>query len=146
LDNVSKKAEIDSDGRANFEGIPAGFRDKEVKVELVAPGWIFNKGTTTSCTLRGNSATLTVKRERGLGSVSGRVIDMQGNVIQGAAVTIQSISTSTDANGWFKLMIPPEKQAEQQTLVIRKEGFKTKSLPVYPGKDQAGLRIPLEKE
>ncbi|MCP5053629.1 MAG: carboxypeptidase regulatory-like domain-containing protein [bacterium] len=146
LDDDVKTKSIDPNGRAYFEGIPVSFMDKTVSVELTAPDWTFLKGNTTVCRLKGKSATLTIKRKMSLGSFSGRVTDGDGAVVPGAAVSIRDISVETDESGWFHLIIPPGKQAEIQTLVVRKQGFRTRTLQVHPGKDRTGFKVQLVKE
>jgi hypothetical protein len=126
---------IDENGSVDFKRIPAQFKDQAVPVELEAPGWQFtNDKSTIDCVLKGNSTTLTIKNN--LCCLSGRIRDGRGNFIAGVSVIVKDIEVKTDKNGWFKLEIPSEKQEEDQMLIVKKQGYKTRTEWVHPGNPQ----------
>lgn len=134
LDNEIKQDSIDENGSVDFKGIPAGFRDREVPVELEIGGWQFANGKrSTRCTLEGSAVTLTIERDDSLCCVSGLIMDDNGQPLAGVSVAIKGITTETDGNGRFQIRIPPEKRAEKQWLTALKEGYETHHLYVYPG-------------
>ncbi len=144
LTNDIRTKKIDENGSVDFKSIPAPFKNKEVPVELDAVGWQFANGKpSTSCTLKGNHAYLTIRRDNGL--CSGIIYDGELNPIEGAKVTIKDISTETDENGRFTLRIPLEKQAPKQRMTVQKKGYKSYTLDVYPG-SKSKVRISLRKE
>lgn len=124
LGNEKKSRRINEDGGADFKGISPTFRDQDADVELIVGGWQFKHGTTsTNCKIKDNNATLIIKRDNSLCCLTGKVVDEEGNFIEGAKATIRNTSVKTNANGWFKLEIPPEEQAVEQSLTIQKKGY-----------------------
>ena len=70
------------------------------------------------------SITIPLRRNNALGVVFGMVIDFQTEQpVEGAKVTLQNLTTMTDAFGAFRIDIPLAKQNKTQRVVVTKEGF-----------------------
>lgn len=131
LGNEKKSRKINEEGGADFKGISHTFANNSVDVELMADGWQFENGaTSTKCQLKGASAKLTVQEN--YCCISGKIVDEGGNPVIGATVTIKNTSSQTNANGRFELIIPPDQQEEDQILYVRRSGYKEESFTVKP--------------
>jgi len=144
LNNRPETRQTDENGAVDFKAIDAKLMGSTVPVELEAKRWTFADGKmSTSCVLQGNHAVLVVRRDDSLARLSGLVTDEAGRFIAGAKVVVKGIETTTDANGWFILEIPPEKQEEKILVTIQKPGYKNKLEYAYPG-NQTNLVLILE--
>jgi len=147
LDNVIKKGNIDEDGIVDFKGIPAKFRNAQVPVELeIDYDWQFtNKKTVTDCILKGNNTTLIIEQNYGVITISGSVIDEDGNLLSGVKVMVKNLIEYTDENGLFTIKIPLERQSRKQFLIVKKKGYESWRSSVYP-EIKKGIVIKLNKE
>ena len=81
--------------------------------------------------------------EMGNATVSGRLVDEDGNALSGAAIICGDATASSDADGNFSMMLSPG----NSTLVIRMEGYQDQEVTVTmaPGQDQYIGEITLER-
>ncbi len=137
LDGDLKKGRINPEGQVDFRGIPADFRGREVLFILNHPGWRFapTESNEFPAVLKEDYINLMLEADTQLGSLFGQVIDENGTPIVNAQISIKAgrVSTKSDSIGSFFLDIPLEWQADEQSLSIRKEGYKYWSKTVYPG-------------
>jgi hypothetical protein len=140
LGNDRKREAINQDGEAEFKSIPAAFKNERVNISVNSD--IYKaKYPDSLYTLDDNKVYVQVQKY-GLDKIMGSVIDEDGNLLQEVKVMIQDIVDTSDANGNFKLIIPPEKQKEEQTLRATKEGYELWNNPVYPQtKKEVGIML-----
>jgi hypothetical protein len=137
IGNDIETDKIDENGSVDFKSIPAKFKNKEVPIQINAPGWQFTNGkTSTQCKLEGNRALITIERDSSLSTIAGLVLDEEKNSIVGAKVIVKDIITHTDENGRFTIRIPPEKQEEKQSIRVQKQGYENFDDFVYPASKQ----------
>lgn len=146
LGNDIRMDKIDENGSVDFRSIPAIFKNKEVPIEIIAPGWQFTNGkTSTKWKLEGNNALITIERDNSLSTISGLVTDEEKNSIVGAKVVVKDIVTHTDENGRFTIRIPLEKQEEKQSIKVEKQGYEIFKGTVHPASPQK-VKIPLSRK
>ncbi|MFN0202501.1 MAG: carboxypeptidase-like regulatory domain-containing protein [Bacteroidia bacterium] len=120
-----------------FRGIPPSFKTEGEKVSIHAEANGFFP-LDTSFVITGNNITLLLRRNNDLGKAFGYVIDEENKAIEGATVSIQDISVTTDEAGRFTLLIPFEKQRAKQRIVATKSGYKKcydRVTDIYPDEE-----------
>lgn len=119
-------------GEALFEGIPANFKGKDLRLRFEAKGFV---SVDTTFLLENEAIVLPVRRNADLAKITGFISDDSRKPLEGVKVSIACCSALTDASGAFVLHIPFEHQRTSQRLDIFKEGFAPKSIttPVMPG-------------
>ncbi len=120
-------------GEALFEGIPANFREEQLRLQFSAEGF---RPIDTTFSFDDELVVLAVRRNDDLATLSGIITDAaSGQPLEGVSVSISCCQTLTDAAGQFTLQVPPEHQRLSQRLDIFKNGFEAKSVttPVIPG-------------
>lgn len=131
----------------DFKSIDAKLKGSTVPVELEAKRWTLADGKMSiSCLLGGNHAVLVVRRDDSLFRLSGLVTDAEEQFITGAKVAVKGIETTTDANGWFSLEIPPKKQEEKLLITIQSRVIKTSWNMLTPVGNKTNLVLVLENE
>ena len=68
---------------------------------------------------------LTLRRDDSFAIFSGEVYDPDMNPLEGATVEVCGISSTTDAGGRFDILLPLSLQRAEQTVSIRKAGYRT---------------------
>ncbi len=142
FDNDLRDPVIGENGRTNLGEIPNKFQDKQIEVVLVAEGYeAVSPGK--KYILDGAPIYLAVQRDSSLGLIQGIVKDRSGEqFIEGALVLIdQDTTTTTDALGRFRLVLPPRKQRETYALTIKKEGFRVKNEYYKPKSGDIEIRL-----
>ena len=66
---------------------------------------------------------LYIARDNTFAVFSGQVIDQDGKPLEGATITIRQIKSVSNANGEFLINLPVTEQAEEQAVIIEKEGY-----------------------
>lgn len=69
------------------------------------------------------SETLYISRNNMFAVFAGRVIDQDGEPLSGAKVSVRQISSTTNSEGVFKIVLPQSEQAEEQAILIEKFGY-----------------------
>ena len=68
--------------------------------------------------------TIPLSRDNSLAMVFGHIKDEKGYPVADAQVTVQDITVSSGADGFYKLTIPFDKQRPKQRVKAFKQGFK----------------------
>ena len=68
-------------------------------------------------------AILYISRNSIFGLFAGQVIDDEGNPIAGASVSVRQNKVTTDSNGAFRIVLPSAEQAQEQAILIEKDGY-----------------------
>lgn len=119
--NAQQTIQVSADNRTVFlNEIPYHSRKERVHLRFEADGY---ESIDTLVPVQ-KALNLTVKRNNDLGVVFGRVVDYKTEQpIENATVSLQDITSQTDAFGQFRLEIPFAKQAKTQRLQVTKEGY-----------------------
>jgi hypothetical protein len=142
-----RREAIDRDGRALFEELPGQYLDKEVKVELESDLWMPVQGHSVTFPLTAGHTVLTVKSKYNVRTVSGQAVAQDGSGIAGATVWLgEGEPVKTDADGRFRIQLPPGELPKTLLLHIVKTGYKPFTLIIYPRRPFKGGRFPLTKE
>ena len=134
-----RPANIDASGAAYFPGIVAALKGKPVNIVVDAPG--FERAGSEPLTLAEDGMYLPVRRSGA--HVVGRIQDVRGNPILGAAVNLAGYATRTDQDGFFQVDIAGDRVAPSMTIDVRATGFNPVSLPVVA--DGNPIRINLKR-
>ncbi len=119
--NAQQTIQVSADNRTVFlNEIPYHSRKEKVHLHFEADGY---ESIDTLVPVQ-KALNLTIKRNNDLGVVFGRVVDYKTEQpIENATVSLQDITSQTDAFGQFRLEIPFAKQAKTQRLQVTKEGY-----------------------
>ncbi|MCK9301943.1 MAG: carboxypeptidase-like regulatory domain-containing protein [Bacteroidales bacterium] len=96
-------------------------KHKDAHIEFYADGFI----TIDTVLPITKDIKLTVRRNNDLGLIFGYIQDENGLPVANAVITLQGIAVKSDCNGNFKIVIPPNLQKKEQSLMIQKNGYKT---------------------
>ena len=146
FDNDRRVAMIGQNGRTNFGEIPEKFIGKEIGIGLEAPGYTLIN-PKKQYPLNGNPIYISVKRDGGLGRISGIVKNRDGSIfIKDALVMIgNETTTKTDKLGIFKIKLPEKMQVKDDKtpylLTVKKEGYAIKSEQYYPKSGDIEIRL-----
>lgn len=66
---------------------------------------------------------LYITRNNTFAVFAGHVIDQDGNPLSGAKVSVRQSSSTTNQDGAFKIILPQSEQAEEQAIIIEKNGY-----------------------
>lgn len=66
---------------------------------------------------------LFVARDKTFAVFSGKVIDQDGNPLEGATITIKQIDAISDKDGKFYIDLPVAEQSEEQAIIVQKPGY-----------------------
>ncbi len=146
FDNDRRTPMIGENGRTNFGEIPEKFNNREIGIGLEATDYelVYPQKTYK---MDGKPIYLAVRKDAGLGRISGSVKSRDGRTfLAGALVLIGTdTSTTTDENGIFKIMLPPKMQVKDSksyyVLTVKKDGYAAITENYYPksGDIQLGL-------
>ncbi len=114
-----RSSPIGDRGQAFFAEIPSNFRGQKVNVALDASG--YERPDNSRLELSGTSLYLEVRRKPT--RFVGNVIDVAGNPIVGATVSVAGISTVSMELGRFDLVVPSNRVLDEMVLSITAGGF-----------------------
>jgi len=128
LGNEPREAPISEGGDAYFRGIPGQFRGQDISVQL--DGVVGYRLLTDSITL--DDVGIELQAELQPVVFSGYAKDSGGQSVSGAMVSIGTVSTSTDANGYFKLTVTGVRPDDRRRMQVTADGFEQSALIVVP--------------
>ena len=102
-----------------FKQIAAKYKGKAARITLSATGFEL---IDTTVTIK-NMVELPIKRDNSLEVIFGSVKSEDNHPLADVTISVQDIRTITDESGQFKIVIPLEKQKEEQRLTAFKEGY-----------------------
>jgi hypothetical protein len=117
-----RREPIGDKGQAYFPAIPASFRGQEVIISLESDTYeLANQGQKHK--LGGSSLYLPIRKKSG--RIYGRVQDETGKPLAHVTINITtvSLSTKTDENGSFELVIPSEYMHDEFSLQAVADGY-----------------------
>ena len=107
-----------------IEDIPGYYRGRELSVSFVATYYdSINQPIKIGIGTK-EIYQINLKRDGTFSTFAGTIIDENGNPLKQVEVHIDGLTTQTDAEGWFKIEFPMEKQSESKPIFIRKSGMK----------------------
>ena len=122
-----EKAEISRMGEAVFKGILPSFHGQLIPIHITDTEGEPYYFTDSLVKIEKNNTAKIQVLLRSLEKLQGTVFDnLSGEGVPDATVTVAGLSGKTDANGFFTINIPAEKQQHEQKVVISKEGYETK--------------------
>ena len=143
FDGDRRKVQVSDNAEANFKVVASKFKGRAMKIELLSEHFKATHSDTLYTLQEGKAIYIEVALS-GLDKVSGSVQNEKEEMIVGATVSINQITTHTDEFGKFTLSIPPAEQKQEQTILIVKEGYKRYEKFVYPETGE-GIKAVLEK-
>lgn len=133
LEGDRRIEKINETGEAFFPGIPPQFHEQPVQINILPEHGIVYTATDTNDIIIGKKKAINLKvTKTGLDNISGVVRDRNNLPVQEVTVTVHGIVSTTDAMGYFIMMIPKEKQQIQQKLTAYKKGYQVYEESVYP--------------
>jgi hypothetical protein len=137
-----KKRPIGNDGEVVFSEIPANFRSQEVSVTLDADGYEL-VDAHQKARLKENSVYVEVRKKPG--RVRGYVHDGEGKPLAAVSIVIAGLTTSTNENGYFDLLIPGDQLQPSLTLKAVASGFEPWSDTVVPNSNDVTITLLRQK-
>jgi hypothetical protein len=131
IGNERRTPMIGQDGKINFGEIQ-GKPGQEIGIALDAPGYeLTNKEEQYK--LYGKPIYISVKRDSGIGKISGIVKNRNGSILlKDVLIIIGDTAVNTDDSGRFKITIPEKMFVHNielpYLLTIKKEGYKMKTV------------------
>ena len=126
LGDKTERAEINRQGEAIFKGILPKYNGKQVAIHITDTEGEPYFFPDTLITIKKNNTTKVQVLLHGLEKLQGMIIDnITGEGIPNVLITIAEISETTNAQGFFSINIPIEKQKREQKIVVSKEGYET---------------------
>lgn len=146
IGNDRRTENIDEKGRVEFRQVSTSFVGDTVQISLAHPDWSFlNNRNSIKVPVDRNIVKLVVVPSENLGIIKGRILDEYGDFIEGATISIDTISTMSDSLGRFSLAIPRHMRQRTLTALVVKEGYRSENPDVMPSKtDEA--QIVLQKK
>jgi hypothetical protein len=135
---LPRKAAIGNDGEAVFTEIPANFRGQEVNVSVDADGYEL---ADSNQKVRLNASSVYVQVKRKAGRLTGRVRDDLSRPLGGVNVTVAGLATTTDATGYFQLVIPGEQRQPEMTLQAAAPGYNSATERVVPNSNEMAITL-----
>ena len=119
--NAVQTLKVGADNATVFlNEIPYKYRNADIHIIFEAEGY----QPIDTVVKAQKSLNLSVKRNNDLGVVFGRVSDYETEQpIEGATVTLQGLTTQTDAFGNFRIEIPFAMQDKTQRVQVAKDGY-----------------------
>lgn len=120
-DNAVQTIHVGADNATVFlNEIPYKYMHSDVHVVFVADGY----QTIDTVVKVQKSLTLSLMRNNDLGVVMGRIVDFETEQpIEGATVTLQDMTVTTDRFGQFRIDIPFAKQDKTQRVTVTKDDY-----------------------
>ena len=107
----------------HISSLPGYMRLKTIPINVRATFYRPYSIDVRLCPGVSNEVTIQLSRDDTFSIFSGTVFDQEGNVIEGAAVHVNSMSSITDASGHFSVRLPIGMQDETQVVRVCKEGY-----------------------
>ena len=127
LGDKIERAEINRQGEAIFKGVLPQFNGQQVSIHIADTEGEPYFFPDTLITIQKNSISKVQVLLLGLEKLQGMIIDnISGEGIPDVLITIAGISANTNAQGFFILEIPIEKQQIEQKIVVNKAGYESK--------------------
>jgi hypothetical protein len=123
-----RRQPIGDAGEALFLEIPPSFRGQNINVALLAPD--HERASRGPVALKGQSLYLSVRRKAV--PIAGETVDESGRPIARARVSVAGISTISDGNGRFSLVVPSEQAQDELILRVDAEGYEAWRQTVVP--------------
>jgi hypothetical protein len=135
LDALRRREPIGANGEAIFTEIHPRFLGQRVNVGIDAPGYeLVDKGARR---LEGASLYLTARRVAA--HITGNLLDEAAQPVIGALVTVAGVTASSDSAGYFELIVPSEKVADDLPIQVVAAGFATLRSSAVPGSQPISL-------
>ena len=135
LNSKPEKVKIDGDGKATFTEISPTFLNSKVRITIDHPQPYQSTHPDSMYELKKNAVVYLETALMGTDKIFGEVVDYKtGQFIDSVRVSIFDIATYTNANGWFELKIPSDKQFKFQRVSFDKMGYERvvfDSVPVH---------------
>jgi hypothetical protein len=126
LGDKTEKAEINRQGEAVFKGILPKYNGKIVEIQIIDTEGEPYYLPDSIIKIQKNVTTKVQLLLHGLEKLQGTVFDdISGEGLPDVSVTVAELSATTDANGYFSIEIPIEKQRTEQKILIRKDGYES---------------------
>lgn len=107
-----------------IEDIPGYYRGRELPVSFMATYYdSINQPMKIGIGSK-EIYQINLRRDGTFSTFAGTIIDENGNPLNQVEVQIEGMTTQTNAEGWFKIEFPTEKQSESKPILIRKSGMK----------------------
>jgi hypothetical protein len=103
-----------------FKQIPSKYKRNQLNLKFDARGFVPVDTLITAKEL----VELPVKRDNSLGEIFGIVKDENNMPVEDAIITVKDLQAKSDKNGSFRIIIPLEKQANEQRLTAFKTEYK----------------------
>ena len=130
---------IRGNGQAYFPAIPGQFRGAEVNVFVTAPG--FENAEGGRVRILGDSISLGVRKSAA--KLAGYILDADGNPVERAKVEVAGLSTLTNADGRFELMVPGKLVTDELMMTARATGYEIFHDTVVPRSNE--VRVSLKR-
>lgn len=134
-------AKVGDNGQNIFAEIPPSFYGKKVGVGLSGTEGYVLRFPDSTYLLNSEPIYVAVALGDNTRMIKGVVKTTSGNFLEGVAVTTVGESVLTNANGYFELKIPTEKQQPTYPLTLTKKGFQTASETYIPQSQTAEFRL-----
>jgi len=135
LNSKPEKVQIDGDGKATFTEISPTFLNSKVRITIEHPQPYQSTHPDSLYELKKNAVVYLETALMGTDKIFGEVLDYKTRqFIDSVRVSIFDIETYTNANGWFELQIPADKQLKFQRVSFDKKGYERvvfDSVPVH---------------
>ncbi len=139
LDSKKEAEELTNKGITLSE-LPAKYKGKKVKIELIDEYW---KLSIDSMILKRGSIQIPIEPNESLAKIVGRVFKHIGHQpVSGALIKMvnEGLETKTDSIGIFRIYVPIEYRRKQYDVRVLAENFDSTTITVYPGNEkQIGL-------
>lgn len=106
-----------------IEDIPGYYRGRELSVSFVATYYdSINQPMKIGIGSK-EIYQINLRRDGTFSTFAGTIIDENGNPLNQVEVQIEGMTTQTNAEGWFIIEFPTERQSASKSILIRKSGM-----------------------
>lgn len=138
VDGYRTDAQVDSEGKATLGGLPGNVKGTKALLGFESRQWKL-KDPQKMYPLNGKPIFLEVVSKCRACRIFGTVRDQKG-LLSGMSVTLDNgEGATTDENGRFEIVLPPEKEKESYNLSVVANGQLLKDLYITPSPD-----VPIE--
>lgn len=129
---------IGAEGQAVFPDVSSSVLAQPIPVSLDADGFEL---VSSSATLRveGGTAWLAIRARPA--TFTGYVLTKDGAPVPAAAVSAAGVSSTTDGNGYFRLVVPGAGPSTGVTLVVTAAGYQPWHDTIVPRSNEIGVRL-----
>jgi hypothetical protein len=128
LGSERRRQPIGDAGQASFLEIPSSFRGQRINVTLLASD--YERADRGPLPLKEQSLYLSVRRKAV--PIAGETVDENGRPIPRARVSVAGISTTSNGDGRFSLVVPSEQAQDELVLRVDAEGYEAWRQTVVP--------------